>query len=164
MERPVLMWLSYYDPGNPNAEPPIEPRHLGTCIVRASEAAQGRAIARSLGIDPGGDVLTQGLSADSAPFYEAHLERLFTDAELLERFGAKGVLLADGKTPLGVLDRIPGAHTVVGNRPPLSAARKPYEPPSIIELPPTEPPPAMPMDLDRSEYDHPIEALPFSER
>lgn len=125
MEKPSLMWLSFYNPETKT--------HLGTAIVRASNVERGLLRAAELGIRPEGDCLSQGLSAASLPYYEAHLDTLMDDAELGRRFGDRNVLLADGQTPMSELPSII-ANAMIGTaRQPVTSHRAPYETPAIEE-------------------------------
>lgn len=117
-ERPALMWLSFYR-AQPEAEPPRDAEHLGVLIVEASEARLAEARAEELAMrlflglppvrapgEPGFAMLCQGISAEAAEHYRPHLNKLMKDRDLLEAFGADGVVLEDGKTPLGALFRV----------------------------------------------------------
>ena len=121
MEKPLLMWLSFYSPQNNT--------HLGTCIVRASTPERGLEIAAELGIRPAGDCLSQGLSAAAGAFYVPHLDVLMDDKELARRFGDHNVLLADGQTPLADLPAVlSGTHPRSARRAP---ARHNYDAPAF---------------------------------
>lgn len=71
-----LWWLSFADPARPKGQ-----QFLGVSVVRAESFTQAVFQARSLGINPGGQV--QGFEVESGTIPEGDIERLLSRDEAL---------------------------------------------------------------------------------
>jgi hypothetical protein len=143
-ERPILMWLSYYRPGDRSAVPPRQAQHLGVVIVEAYDSVKARDIAIERGLapvrgdgEPPIDIVTQGIGAPLAHLYRPHLYKLLSDEDLIAAFGADGVFMEDGKTTLGEAAGH-GARVPTLTTPPPETIDTEFEDDFPIESPPFE--------------------------